>query len=116
MPITEDDIPNVFVSVLLVKGTHDRGAPPATAAPQRPARQSAKRSRAIPAKPAFRLGYVELKVEDRDQAADRRGRGEQRGVPAGEQRERSRSTSRTTRAAAPPARSRCGPWTTACCR
>jgi uncharacterized protein YfaS (alpha-2-macroglobulin family) len=49
VPIGEKDIPNVFVSVLLVKGrtqdavTEDGGDP---------------------GKPSFRLGYVELKVED----------------------------------------------------
>ena len=49
VPITERDIPNLFVSVLLVKGrtqdavTEDSGDP---------------------GKPSFRLGYVELTVED----------------------------------------------------
>ncbi|HEX9164195.1 MAG TPA: MG2 domain-containing protein [Thermoanaerobaculia bacterium] len=54
VPITEDDIPNVFVSVLLVKGrtkTEDRG--PRT-----------EDDESDPGKPAFRLGYVELNVED----------------------------------------------------
>ena len=55
VPITEEDIPNVFVSVLLIKG-----AP----APQ-PATSQVPDDRARdPGKPAFRLGYVELKVED----------------------------------------------------
>jgi uncharacterized protein YfaS (alpha-2-macroglobulin family) len=49
VPVTEGDIPNVFVSVLLVKGR--------TAA-------YAATDTADPGKPAFRLGYAELKVED----------------------------------------------------
>jgi uncharacterized protein YfaS (alpha-2-macroglobulin family) len=59
IPITGNDIPNVFVSVLLVKGRTEAG-PPATgtAAPDEKAAED-------PGKPAFRLGYVELKVEDR---------------------------------------------------
>ncbi len=49
VPISETDIPNVYVSVLLIKGrtkdqTPDDGSDPG--------------------KPTFRLGYVELKVED----------------------------------------------------
>jgi uncharacterized protein YfaS (alpha-2-macroglobulin family) len=49
VPITERDIPNVYVSVVLLKGaagaytTDDKGDP---------------------GKPAFRVGYAELKVED----------------------------------------------------
>ena len=34
-----------------------------------------------PGKPAFRLGYVELKVEDATEAADGRGDGQQGGIP-----------------------------------
>ena len=69
MPITEDDIPNVFVSVLLVKGRTT--APPPTR--QRgDADVATDRRDRDPGKPAFRLGYVELKVEDRVEAADRR--------------------------------------------
>ncbi|HEY3054636.1 MAG TPA: MG2 domain-containing protein [Thermoanaerobaculia bacterium] len=49
VPITEDDIPNVFVSVLLVKG---RTKEPAT------------EDESDPGKPAFRLGYTELQVID----------------------------------------------------
>lgn len=49
VPITEADIPNVFVSVLLVKGRTS----------QEPGRDGSD-----PGKPAFRLGYVELQVED----------------------------------------------------
>lgn len=59
IPITERDIPNVFVSVLLVKG---RTTAPA-AASDVAAKPEADTS--DPGKPAFRLGYVELKVEDR---------------------------------------------------
>jgi uncharacterized protein YfaS (alpha-2-macroglobulin family) len=49
VPITERDIPNVFVSVLLVKG---RTEGPIT------------EDASDPGKPSFRLGYIELKVED----------------------------------------------------
>jgi uncharacterized protein YfaS (alpha-2-macroglobulin family) len=58
MPITANDIPNVFVSVLLVKG-RTNPAPAAAAA------TSANADTSDPGKPSFRLGYVELKVEDR---------------------------------------------------
>jgi len=49
VPITEKDIPNIFVSVLLLEGrtSEDPG-----------------KDGSDPGKPAFRLGYVELKVED----------------------------------------------------
>ncbi|HEX6739189.1 MAG TPA: MG2 domain-containing protein, partial [Vicinamibacteria bacterium] len=49
VPITEEDIPNVFVSVLLVRGRSGAYKP------EEPG---------DPGKPAFRLGYAELKVED----------------------------------------------------
>jgi uncharacterized protein YfaS (alpha-2-macroglobulin family) len=49
VPITEKDIPNVFVSVLLVKGR---------------TQQDPGKDGSDPGKPAFRLGYVELKVAD----------------------------------------------------
>jgi uncharacterized protein YfaS (alpha-2-macroglobulin family) len=49
VPIAETDIPNVFVSVLLVKGRTRAGATDDTG---------------DPGKPSFRLGYAELKVED----------------------------------------------------
>ncbi|HEX2835537.1 MAG TPA: alpha-2-macroglobulin family protein [Thermoanaerobaculia bacterium] len=49
VPIGEKDIPNVFVSVLLVKGR---------------TQQDPGKDGSDPGKPAFRLGYVELKVED----------------------------------------------------
>ncbi|MCU1349139.1 MAG: yfhM2 [Acidobacteria bacterium] len=48
VPITEKDIPNIFVSVLLVKGRTKEGI----------------EDSADPGKPSFRLGYTELKVED----------------------------------------------------
>jgi uncharacterized protein YfaS (alpha-2-macroglobulin family) len=55
VPITEADIPNVYVSVLLVKGRTKLadGTVPAAAA-----------DTSDPGKPSFRLGYVELQVED----------------------------------------------------
>ena len=58
VPITEDDIPNVFVSVLLVKG---RTNP----APANASALAANADTSDPGKPSFRLGYVELRVEDR---------------------------------------------------
>jgi uncharacterized protein YfaS (alpha-2-macroglobulin family) len=59
VPITEADIPNVFVSVLLVKGRTNAALVPAGAASGGDATDTADSG-----KPAFRLGYVELKVED----------------------------------------------------
>ena len=49
VPITEADIPNVFVSVLLVKGRTAVDGP---------------EDGSDPGKPSFRLGYAELRVED----------------------------------------------------
>ncbi|HYR27521.1 MAG TPA: MG2 domain-containing protein, partial [Thermoanaerobaculia bacterium] len=49
VPIREADIPNVFISVLLLKGRTS---------------QDPGKDGSDPGKPAFRLGYVELKVED----------------------------------------------------
>jgi alpha-2-macroglobulin len=49
VPITEKEIPNFFVSVLLVKGR---------------TKQDPGVDGSDPGKPAFRLGYVELQVED----------------------------------------------------
>jgi uncharacterized protein YfaS (alpha-2-macroglobulin family) len=59
VPITEGDIPNVFVSVVLVKGR--------TVAPVVASDVAAKpeADSSDPGKPAFRMGYVELNVEDR---------------------------------------------------
>src|SRR5439155_6324431 len=48
VPVAEKDIPNVFVSVLLVKGRTKEGI----------------EDESDPGKPAFRLGYTELTVED----------------------------------------------------
>ncbi len=60
MPITEADIPNVYVSVLLIRGrtSNDPGA-----------------DGSDPGKPAFRLGYAELVVDDDREAAWRHGLG-----------------------------------------
>jgi alpha-2-macroglobulin len=58
VPVTEDDIPNVFVSVLLVKGR-------TSSAPTGQAAVTAEADTSDPGKPTFRLGYVELRVEDR---------------------------------------------------
>jgi len=64
IPIKEDDIPNVFVSVLLIKGRSPvTPSPAATGALE--AGAGPKEDPSDPGKPAFRLGYVELKVEDR---------------------------------------------------
>jgi len=64
IPIGEDDIPNLFVSVLLIKGRSNAppvaGAKPIEAAGAKPDEDSSD-----PGKPSFRLGYVELRVEDR---------------------------------------------------
>src|SRR4029077_18986692 len=49
VPITEDDIPNLFVSVLLVKGRTKDNTPD---------------DGSDPGKPSFRIGYTELKVEN----------------------------------------------------
>jgi uncharacterized protein YfaS (alpha-2-macroglobulin family) len=49
VPVTEKDIPNVFVSVLLVKGRTGNFT---------------GEDASDPGKPSFRLGYAELKVED----------------------------------------------------
>ena len=49
VPIGEGDIPNVYVSVLLVKGRSS---------------QDPGRDGSDPGKPAFRLGYAELNVDD----------------------------------------------------
>ncbi|HUR82817.1 MAG TPA: alpha-2-macroglobulin family protein, partial [Thermoanaerobaculia bacterium] len=55
VPITEKDIPNVFVSVLLIKGR---------------TQQDPGKDGSDPGKPAFRLGYVELKVADDSKRLD----------------------------------------------
>jgi uncharacterized protein YfaS (alpha-2-macroglobulin family) len=69
IPITEEEIPNVFVSVLLVKG---RTKATASEKPTEPTATPAAEGfgpeivadPSDPGKPSFRLGYVELKVED----------------------------------------------------
>ncbi len=61
VPIEEGDIPNVFVSVLLVKGRTNAPPPPEAAASGASTPQN---DTSDPGKPSFRLGYVELKVED----------------------------------------------------
>jgi len=55
IPLTVDDIPNVFVSVLLIRGrtSDDPGA-----------------DGSDPGRPAFRLGYTELIVDDATRALD----------------------------------------------
>ncbi len=57
VPITEADIPNVFVSVVLVKGR-------TSSAPSETSQVRGDTGAEDPGKPAFRMGYVELKVED----------------------------------------------------
>jgi alpha-2-macroglobulin len=72
IPITEEEIPNVYVSVLLVKGrttTAPTEAAVALAASPAPVLQPAGAKTtnddlSDSGKPSFRLGYVELKVED----------------------------------------------------
>jgi uncharacterized protein YfaS (alpha-2-macroglobulin family) len=63
IPVSDGDIPNVYVSVLLVKGRS--AAPASTAAGGAPTGGPyAVEDASDPGKPAFRLGYVELEVED----------------------------------------------------
>ena len=62
VPITEADIPNLFVSVLLVKGRTSAAISPDAVVKSGPA--AVVEDSSDPGKPAFRLGYVELKVED----------------------------------------------------
>jgi alpha-2-macroglobulin len=69
IPISEDDIPNVFVSVLLVKGRSHAEPKAAEPAATRSGERYGEGPNVIedpsdPGKPSFRLGYVELKVED----------------------------------------------------
>jgi uncharacterized protein YfaS (alpha-2-macroglobulin family) len=64
VPIGEGDIPNVFVSVLLIKGRSKvEGPAPEQSEPTGGPRVIEDPS--DPGKPSFRLGYVELDVEDR---------------------------------------------------
>ncbi len=61
IPVTEDDIPNVFVSVLLIRG---RTAVPVEAADAPRGGPNHVEDPSDPGKPSFRLGYVQLHVED----------------------------------------------------
>jgi alpha-2-macroglobulin len=61
IPITEADIPNIFVSVLLIKG---RTKPAASTAGLKASTTEVEQDTSDPGKPAFRLGYTELKIED----------------------------------------------------
>jgi uncharacterized protein YfaS (alpha-2-macroglobulin family) len=60
VPITEDAIPNIYVSVLLVKGRTKPLADPVQASELK----DVKDDPSDPGKPAFRLGYLQLAVED----------------------------------------------------
>ena len=67
LPIAEQDIPNMFVSVLLVKGRSVAEVAKnaeATASRDYGRGPNVTDDPSDPGKPAFRLGYVELKVED----------------------------------------------------
>ncbi|HEY7284109.1 MAG TPA: MG2 domain-containing protein, partial [Vicinamibacterales bacterium] len=60
IPISDKDIPNLFVSVLLVKGRSK-----AAGESKKEGQDGQKEDDpADPGKPSFRLGYVQLKVED----------------------------------------------------
>ncbi len=105
VPVTAADVPNMFVSVLLVKGRTSTDLGP---------------DQSDPGRPQFRVGYTELMVDDAskrlkvDVTADReeyRPRQEVRvnvGVSAAD--------AFVGRAAPRAARSRSGRWTTVCCR
>ena len=60
VPITDQDIPNLYVSVLLIKGRSVAAAAKETAS----GGPYAIEDPSDPGRPAFRLGYVELHVED----------------------------------------------------
>ena len=71
VPVTDADIPNVYVSVLLVKGRTVADTPAEQTKPEVGKRYSESGVRdavvedaSDPGKPSFRLGYVELMVED----------------------------------------------------
>src|SRR5262245_3586915 len=67
VPLGEGDIPNVFVSVLLIKGrtvTPKASAASGAATQPTPDATPGDDDASDPGKPAFRLGYVELRVED----------------------------------------------------
>ena len=63
IPVTADDIPNLYVSVLLVRG-RSVAPPPDAAAADPTGGPHAVDDPSDPGKPAFRLGYVQLQVED----------------------------------------------------
>ena len=100
VPITAGDVPNVFVSVLLVKGrTADALAPDGTDAGQ----------------PAFRVGYTSLTIDDESKrlnvtvSSDR-----DEYLPHAPAKVSVAVHDVSGKPASP--RSRCGPWTTACSR
>jgi uncharacterized protein YfaS (alpha-2-macroglobulin family) len=64
VPITEDAIPNLYVSVLLVKGRSKPLSGPAPQASTAGPSEAKSDDPSDPGKPAFRLGYVQLAVED----------------------------------------------------
>ena len=94
IPITEADIPNVFVSVLLVKG---RSKPAGGAGPE-------GRRPGDPGKPSFRLGYVQLAVEDATKRLTVARRRQQGRVPSGEHRQGDRRREGPSGSRHPPAR------------
>ncbi len=100
IPIAEDDIPNVFVSVLLVKGRSQADAktaePTATRPGERPTTGPERRRGSVGSGQAVvpaRLRRAEGR--GRVEAADGRRARRQGRVPAGERREGAASTSRT---------------------
>jgi uncharacterized protein YfaS (alpha-2-macroglobulin family) len=66
VPVSEADIPNVYVSVLLIKGRTKVDAGPAKTegAKTEAAKTATNEDTSDPGKPAFRLGYAELRVAD----------------------------------------------------
>ena len=64
VPITEADIPNVYVSVLLIKGRTKPAASVTAAGLKAGSSDLSGQDTSDPGKPAFRLGYAELKIED----------------------------------------------------
>jgi hypothetical protein len=64
VPVTEADIPNVFVSVLLIKGRTEVTAKSDDVATAESGPAIGAADPSDPGKPSFRLGYVELQVED----------------------------------------------------
>jgi uncharacterized protein YfaS (alpha-2-macroglobulin family) len=101
VPITDKDIPNVFVSVLLVvKGR---------------TKQDPGTDGSDPGKPAFRLGYVELKVEDASKRLNVDVKANATSTVPREGADRSQREGRRARRRRSP-RSRCGRSITACCR